>query len=58
VNYSRLLEDIELGYIKRYICETSKELWSPKLRGFFNYIRLFSKGLKEYDFTVENVVTK
>jgi predicted kinase len=26
VNYSRLLEDIELGYIKRYICETSKEL--------------------------------
>ncbi|TVX76529.1 AAA family ATPase [Peribacillus simplex] len=26
VNYSRLLEDIELGYIKRYISETSKEL--------------------------------
>ncbi|WP_342603862.1 AAA family ATPase [Peribacillus sp. FSL E2-0159] len=26
VNYSRLLEDIERGYIKRYISETSKEL--------------------------------
>ncbi|MFJ7512357.1 AAA family ATPase [Peribacillus simplex] len=26
VNYSRLFEDIERGYIKRYISETSKEL--------------------------------